>query len=122
MKTLKIMPVEEILKLAEYKFTHIPEKFECDFDFEKKDCSIFVTFDNGTYTTICYVDWDNTKDRRKKYILENDIEYVVFVYDNEVYSNVNFNINKGIDYDSLEETLDKMHYEVYNKHYTNKYR
>ena len=40
------MPVEEILKLAEYKFTHIPEKFECDFDFEKKDCSIFVTFNN----------------------------------------------------------------------------
>ena len=36
MKTLKIMPVEEILKLAEYKFTHIPEKFEYDFDFEKK--------------------------------------------------------------------------------------
>lgn len=122
MKTLKIMTTEEILKLAEYKFTHIPENLEYAFDLEEKSCSIFITFKNGTYTTICYVDWDNTKDRRKKYILESDIEYVAFVYDNEVYSNVNFDINKGIDYNSLEETLDKMHCKVYNKHYTNKYR
>ena len=42
MKTLKIMTVEEILKLAEYKFTHIPEKFECDFDFEKKKIVLYL--------------------------------------------------------------------------------
>ena len=120
--TFEIMTISEILKLSEYKFTHISENLECAFDLEEKSCFIFITFKNGMYTTICYVDWDNTKDRRKKYILENDIEYIVFVYDNEVYSNINFDINKGIDYDSLEETLDKMHCKVYNKHYTNKYR
>lgn len=121
MKTLKIMSIEEILKLAEYKFTHIPENLECAFDLEEKRCSIFITLKNGTYTTICYVDWDKVKEKRKKYILDNEIEYIVFVYDEEVYSNININITEGTTYECLEGILDSIHFNVYKEHYKKRY-
>lgn len=123
MKTLKIMPVEEILKLAKYKFTHIPKNVKRDFDLEKRDCFIFVALKNGMCVSICYTDISDTKESRINYIRENEIAYIVFKYTDEIYSNVDllFEDSSDLDYHYLYCIFDEMLFKEYSKHIINMY-
>lgn len=123
MKTLKIMTTEEILKLAKYKFTHIPKEFKVEFDLEQRECFIFVVLKNGMCVSICYTDISDTKDRRINYINDNEIAYIVFKYVDEVYSSVDltFEDASDIDYHYLYYTFDEMLFKEYNEHIIDMY-
>lgn len=123
MKTIPtIMTIEEIFKLAKEKFTDIPEKDKKDFNMELKDCFIIITFTNGMFAKTCYVDKLTTKKYVEDYTNNNEIEYVVFKFNNEIYSNVDIIINTDYPINSniIIEYLGKLHYNNYKTNYINR--
>lgn len=123
MKTLNLKTINEIFKIIDYKFRNVPEEEKKYFNCERKYCFALVTFTNSMFTTFSYVDDKDTLTRRKRYLENNEIEYIVFIYDDEIYSNVNFEIKEEYYYDCqlMLNPLSNMHIRNGNAEYTDKY-